>query len=321
LLKPRTVDPQVGRRPIDALDPGPTPAIPELGGILRLGGALRAPLVTLSDDDLAEYWRFEKWARRTARVPGRDGRVVNLAADYAEQTPADANAGSGVPQLVGKHDPLIVPPLYGRWARGVAARPARADPACGTGSRSSNSIRHRRCGLGTGGAALPGGVHGGSLAAGREGAPGNARIRFAHMAMLTSIVRHRRDVGYWRGRGRPSPAFTAPVHRRVLAGGKTIGYTMRSNLLPPTLLATTVRKPCGRARGARLGGFTAARATTGLIARVNAGEISAAPPKMVPANLPTGPAIAARWVAGRLVWCATRLAALPCSVCRAGWWL
>ena len=63
LLKPRTVDPQVGRRPIDVLDPGANlPAIPELGGILRLGGALRAPLITLGDDELAEYWQFEKWA-------------------------------------------------------------------------------------------------------------------------------------------------------------------------------------------------------------------------------------------------------------------
>ena len=56
LLKPRTVDPRVGRRPSTSNGPDANlPAIPELGGILRLGGALRAPLTTLSDADLAEY--------------------------------------------------------------------------------------------------------------------------------------------------------------------------------------------------------------------------------------------------------------------------
>ncbi len=49
LLQPRTVKPEVGRRDIDVQAPGATlPGIPELGGILRLGGALRAPLATLS---------------------------------------------------------------------------------------------------------------------------------------------------------------------------------------------------------------------------------------------------------------------------------
>jgi hypothetical protein len=300
LLKPRTVDPQVGRRPIDVLDPGANlPAIPELGGILRLGGALRAPLVTLSDDDLAEYWRFEKWAQPYPHAfQVAMAALVNLAADYTDQTPVDANAGSGVPQLAGKHDPLIVPPLYGRWHAQVSRLdPARADPGLRHWVEELDlDPRHRvAAGLGTG-------VVQRYQEAYMEAAwqqvgkvlEGNARIRFAHMAMLTSVVWHRRGVGVLAGvEDDRLLAFTAPVHRRVLAGGQTIGYTMRSSLVPPTLVGTTVRKTLRpRARVARLGGFTAARATTGLIARVNAGEISAAPPKTVPGNLPTGPSIA-----------------------------
>jgi hypothetical protein len=60
LLVPQTVDPEVGHRPIDTKYPGANlPPIEELGGILRLGGALRAPLYTLGTDDLAEYNKFE----------------------------------------------------------------------------------------------------------------------------------------------------------------------------------------------------------------------------------------------------------------------
>ncbi len=98
LLQPRTVDPRVGRRDMDTQDPDANlPGIPELGGILRLGGALRAPLETLSAEDLNEYNHFENWGApyphpfQTALAA-----LVNLASDYGTQTAPDANAGSGL---------------------------------------------------------------------------------------------------------------------------------------------------------------------------------------------------------------------------------
>src|SRR6185295_17634601 len=66
LLKWKTVDPRVGRRDMDVQAPGTNiPGIldPDLHGILRLGGALRAPLITLSPDGLADYEKYENWAR------------------------------------------------------------------------------------------------------------------------------------------------------------------------------------------------------------------------------------------------------------------
>ena len=307
LLKPRTVDPQVGRRPIDVLDPGANlPPIPELGGILRLGGALRAPLVTLSDDDLADYWGFEKWAEPYPHAfQVGMAALVNLAADYTDQTPAAANAGSGVPEIAGKHDPLIVPPLYGRWQAQVSRLdPARADPSLRHWVEELDLDPRHRVAAGLGTTVVQKYQEAYMEAAWQQVGKvleGNARIRYAHMAMLTSLVWHRRSVGVLAGAEDDRLlAFTAPVHRRVLADGKTIGFTMRSSLVPPTLLGTTVRKSLRpRARVARLGAFTPTRATTSLIARVNAGEVSAAPPKTVPPNLPTGPAIADSLGGGR----------------------
>jgi hypothetical protein len=300
LLEPRTVDPQVGRRPIDVLEPGANlPAIPELGGILRLGGALRAPLITLGDDDLAEYWKFEQWAKPYPHAfqVGMAG-LVNLATDYTDQTPAAANAASGVPQIATDRDPLIVPPLYGRWHAQVSRLdPARADPTLRHWVDELNMDPRHRVAAGLGTTVVQKYQEPYIEAAWQQVGKvleGNARIRYAHMAMLASLVWHRHRLG------RLAVAaddriltFTAPVHRRVLAEGKTIGFTMRQSVVPPTLVGTTVRKVLRpRARVAQLGGFTATRATTDLVTRVNAGEVSAAPPKTVPANLPTGGAIA-----------------------------
>jgi hypothetical protein len=300
LLEPRTVDPQVGRRPIDVLSPGVNlPPITELGGILRLGGALRAPLVTLSDDDLAEYWTFENWAEPYPHAfqVGMAG-LVNLAADYTDQKPADANAGSGVAEIAGDRDPLIVPPLYGRWHAQVSRNdPARADPALRHWVDELGLDPRHRVAAGLGTNVVQKNQEPYMEAAWQQVGKvleGNARIRYAHMAMLASLVWHRHRLGKVAAASDDRIlTMTAPVHRRVLADGKTIGFTMRHSLVPPALVGTTVRKVLRpRARIAQLGGFTEMRATTGLVARVNAGKVSAAPPKAVPSNLPTGPAIA-----------------------------
>jgi hypothetical protein len=300
LLVPQTVDPQVGHRPIDVLEPGANlPPIPELGGILRLGGALRAPLLTLSDDDLAEYEKFENWATPGPH-PFQTGMagLVNLVREYTEQEPADANTASGIPAIATDRDPLIVPPLYGRWHAQISRLdPARADPDLRHWVDELNlDPRHRvAAGLGTG-------VVQKNQESYMESAwqqvgkvlEANSRIRFGQMALQASLVLHRRRLG----KLATAPddrllTVTAPVHRRLLADGKAIGFTMRQSIVPPTLVGTTMRKAVRpRARVTKLGGFTASQPPNELVERVNAGEVSAAPPKTVPPNLPTGSAIA-----------------------------
>lgn len=112
LLRPQPSDPRVGRQDIDVhRSPGlglpgiTTPA--ELGGVLQLGGALKLPDPPDGPVDPAENW--DNWHDDPAAAPYPHpfeqalGRLINLADDYQRRAPA---AGA---------DPLITPPLYGRW--------------------------------------------------------------------------------------------------------------------------------------------------------------------------------------------------------------
>jgi hypothetical protein len=113
LLKPRPVDKTVGVRDMDVLHPGsnlPPINLPaELGGILKLGGALRVPFDTLPEADQQEVTKYDQWDEpyphffETAMA-----RRVNLADDYS-RAPADAVNPDGDP------DPVMTSPLYGRW--------------------------------------------------------------------------------------------------------------------------------------------------------------------------------------------------------------
>ena len=112
---------RVGRRDMDVQRPGSNLTgieIPELGGVLRLGGALQVPAEALTDDEEAEAERFEEWDTPFPHPFQSDlADLVNLAADY--QGAAD------------DPDPLVTPPIYGRWHALVRAdRPeARRVPA------------------------------------------------------------------------------------------------------------------------------------------------------------------------------------------------
>ena len=300
LLQPRTVDPQVGRRPMDVMDPDANlPAITGLGGVLRLGGALRAPLTTLTPADLAEYTQFEQWGKPYPHpFQTRLAALVNLAADYGSQAAPDANAASGIPGLAHDDDPLIVPPLYGRWHAQVSRlTPADADPAHRRWVDELNhDPRHRvAAGLGTG--VVQKNQEDYMEAAWQQVGKvleGNARIRFGQMAMLTSMIWHRRELASLAtSDSERLIAMTAPVHRRMLADGVTIGHAVQQSRVPTALVGVNVRKAMRpRARVARMGGLTGPASVGSLLERVNAGEVSAAPPKTVPANLPTGAGIA-----------------------------
>ncbi|MEU1284469.1 hypothetical protein [Kitasatospora sp. NPDC005856] len=141
LLQPARPDPRVGRRDVDVQrSPGPgLPGITQpaaLGGVLKLGGALRVP------DRLQDLW--DNWDGRFPPPPppppptppppvplpyphpfqeALAGRI-NLADDYLEHPPTVAHArlaeslgpaGPAAAPAPGAADPVITPPLYGRW--------------------------------------------------------------------------------------------------------------------------------------------------------------------------------------------------------------
>ena len=75
---------------------------------------LRVPDADLDDADREERRKYENWDQPYPHLFQRAlAAFVNLADDYAEQAAADANDASGVGG--DDPDPLITPPLYGRW--------------------------------------------------------------------------------------------------------------------------------------------------------------------------------------------------------------
>ncbi|MFE9775608.1 hypothetical protein ACFYOV_28870 [Streptomyces sp. NPDC005931] len=116
------LDPSVGRRDLDvhrSAGPGlPGITMPvELGGVLKLGGALRQPNRPSDDhdnwDDLQRLGYHYPHPFQQALAG-----LINLADDYLTQTPAAAHSSlvtAPAPADVGAADPVIAPPLYGRW--------------------------------------------------------------------------------------------------------------------------------------------------------------------------------------------------------------
>ncbi|MFF4445659.1 hypothetical protein [Streptomyces sp. NPDC001502] len=131
LLVPGEAGPHVARRDIDVHEkPGPalpgidTPAA--IGGVLKLGGALQA----VRDKDVWDNWdsRFteaEGYPRPAGSYPHPFQKalaaLVNLADDYLTRPPAEAHAelaavlGPAATVPADEADPVITPPLYGRW--------------------------------------------------------------------------------------------------------------------------------------------------------------------------------------------------------------
>jgi hypothetical protein len=119
LLKPKPVDPKVARRDIDVHRPaGPllpgitTPA--SIGGVLRLGGALQVPK---RPQDAWDTWDQPYPHPFQQAMAG----LINLAEAYLEKPVAAAHAelpgiaGASTQPLADEVDPIITPPLYGRW--------------------------------------------------------------------------------------------------------------------------------------------------------------------------------------------------------------
>ena len=89
LLEPRTVDSRVGPRDIDGADPTPNLTASRastVDGVLRLGGALRAPLETLPPPEEAEYHRLDRWAEPYPQAFQKQlATFLNLPDSYVER--------------------------------------------------------------------------------------------------------------------------------------------------------------------------------------------------------------------------------------------
>ncbi|MGH3997067.1 MAG: hypothetical protein ACRDTJ_06350, partial [Pseudonocardiaceae bacterium] len=111
LLQPRFADNKVARRDIDVhVSPGfKLPGIEEpTGGILKLGGALQ------TDRPEDEFDRWDQPFPHPFQIALAG--LINLADDYLDESPEAAHAALAVTRdLPEPVDPIITPPLYGRW--------------------------------------------------------------------------------------------------------------------------------------------------------------------------------------------------------------
>lgn len=286
LLQPKPVDPRVGTREMDVRSPGS--GVPGLGatehdGILKLGGALRPP----SKEPPEPPDEYEAWDTPFPH-PLQQGlaALVNLPEQY---------------ERLGDPDPVIAPPLYGQWhamqrrvltsADGSPLLPAEnwlhrlnLDPrfraAAGFGTRVIQDQQETLMDAAWG-------QIGDVLEAQR-------RVRFGQFGLATSAIWYDRHL-------LPALAVSqqkmlllvAPLNKRVLSGGVTVHHAYAGSPLQPPMTSAVLRRIVRpRARLMRSLPFTPAVPPDRLLARVNAGEVSATPPKVTPPGLVTPDEIA-----------------------------
>jgi hypothetical protein len=327
LLKPQVVNPKVGTRDMDVQEPGSNiPDIPGIGtppgGVLRLGGALQVPEKDLTGDDLKLRRDYENWDQPYPHPFQKAlAAFIDLPDDYAATSADAANAATNIPGIADDPDPLITAPLYGRWhartQRLLTQRDGTAAPNPTNWVHKLNLDPRFRVSASFGTNVVETNAEeymnyaweqiGDVLAA-------NQKIR--HLQLATEVSAH------WFDRhltplaaADPERAFslTAPVASRVLVGGSTIASAQTPSLVPPILTSTAMRRVIRPgARLMRSLSFDASVTPQNLLTRVNASEVSAAPPKTVPAGVPTvDQASAAAHPAGVPVWILHLLAQYP----------
>lgn len=313
LLEPRPMDSRVGQRDIDVQEPGANLSgitDPELHGVLRLGGALRVPFVGLTDEERDIFCTYETWNRDDYPHPFQEdlAAFINLADDYSRKAPEDAHADTAFdatipdPANPGAHiddpDPLITPPLFGRW-HALTARLLTAPDGSNLANNDNwvhqlNLDPRHRTSAGFGTAVIQQNQEAYMNAAWEQIGDvleANRRIRLAQLAKLTS--QRWQAVTLQSLAGQEATAekallLTAPVQRRVLYDGNTVYYQVKTSPLTEaitTVASRRVLRPRGRLMRALP--FDDDRTRGNLLTRLNDGEVLAAPPKSPLEGAPT----------------------------------
>lgn len=304
LLKPQPMDPRVGKRDIDVQDPmdsirGLTR--PELNGVLKLGGALRIPESSISDAEMPAHELYEGWAAPYPQPVQQDIAAFINQADTIQED--------------GDPDPMIVPPLYGRWhARQERLLSARNGSALENRANWVHELnldpRFRvAAGMGTDVVRAQQEPYmnaawqqvGDILKALRE-------ARLHHGAKAVSSTIWNRDLRALVGAS-PDKAMmvAAPIMQRIVPGRVTVKAMLRESPVPNAALCAPMRRVVRN--GARVERMLApampANLRVGSMARrLDGGGLLAAPVKVRPAGAPSAAelvdAMSARSVPGWL---------------------
>ncbi|HMA18651.1 MAG TPA: hypothetical protein VKS03_09445, partial [Thermoanaerobaculia bacterium] len=311
LLKPKPVNTRVGTRDMDVQAPGSNlPGIldPKLKGVLKLGGALRVPRENYTPRELEVVDTYEHWAEPSPHpFQQKLAALIDLADDYAAGSAEQANTESGLSELAHDPDPVITAPLYGTWHAltkrllidrdGSPLAPVdnwvhelNLDPrhrvAAGFGTRIVQHEQEKY-------------VDAAWEQIGRV-LEANRRIRLGQIAREVSFVWYDRHLRSLVSVDRQKGLFVmAPLNRRVMGSAVTVHHLLGESFVQPTMTSAAFRRiirPRGRLVRMLLQSGAADPGT--LLARVNAGEVSAAPPRAVPAGVTTVDQLADRAAAG-----------------------
>ncbi|MCB9081826.1 MAG: hypothetical protein H6555_08970 [Lewinellaceae bacterium] len=319
LLKPQPIDARVGTRDMDVQDPGSNLQgidNPALGGILKLGGALRIPRDTMKPDELALFDKYDQWAQPFPQPFQLDlAAYINLADDYAAQGAAAAHAQPKVPDALvdfdddnPDQDPLITPPLYGRWHAlterllterdGTPLNPVTVPD--GQGGTAPNWIHELnldprfRTAAGFGTKVVQDKQEPFMDAAWDqigEVLEANRKMRLAQWAKAISQVWHAK---YLEPLAKAAPTqlltLTAPLQKRIITDGFTIHRHVQQSPAPAVVFSGTLRRvmrPGGRLIQRLPWADNPAASPATLINNLNEGTITIAPPKTVPTGTVT----------------------------------
>jgi hypothetical protein len=279
LLVPKPVDPRVGFREMDVQEPGSNvPGVdkPSLGGILKLGGALQPPSkVPPEPPD-----KYETWDEPFPRpLQTSLANLINLPDLY---------------QSTGDPDPIITPPLYGRWHALTNRVLTELD---GTPITPNDNWIHRlnldprfRVAAGIGTRVIQDQQEKFMDAAWDQIGKvleAQRRIWLGQFGLLVSQIWYDRHIMPTVGVSRQQTLLLmAPLNKRVLTSGSTVHFTLGEAFVQPAMTSAALRRVI-RPRGRLIKSlpFDSTRQPAQLIERVNAGEVSATPPKVTPAGV------------------------------------
>lgn len=322
LLEPKPVDSRVGLRDMDVQRPGAniqgivdapgTTDEQKLGGILKLGGALRIPDSSFNPEELAVVEKYRKWAtlNDTQSYPHpfqKDlAAFINLTDSYEEKSAALANSESGITETqpttddfdpdteydIGQNpDPLITAPLYGRWhaltQRLLKTREdADVDPN-DNWVHDLNLDPGWRVAAGFGTKVVQKNQEDYMKAAWEqvgEILEANKRIREAQLAKEISWVWYQTHMKPIKeNHSSKWLTLAAPMQLRVLDQGVTVFHQINQSKIPRVVFSAQMRKLLSpRGRIVKRLPFNASVTTDNLITRLNEGVVSAAPSRVTP---------------------------------------
>lgn len=323
LLKPKPVDRRVGTRDLDVLHPGsnlPGINIPDLDGILKLGGALQPPLKPEPDPNkltpeertaIEQIEKSEQWDNPYPHPFQKAlASLINLADDYAiksaEEANTNADSSSDLDLKIPSEDrpdeeeidsdPLITPPLYGSWhsltQRLLEDRSGNPLSPDRNWVHQLNLDPRYRVPAGFGTKVVQENQEEYMNAAWEQIGDvleANRRIRLAQLAKEISWIWHTRHLLPLRV-ANPEKALilTSPVHKRVVSAGFTVYHQIDTSVVTTAVTSVAMRRIV-RPRGRFIQSlpFDENIQPDNLVTRINDGEVSAAPPKQTPPGVLT----------------------------------